>query len=134
LAGVARRLIINPFLFAQPRTFQTSGKIMPKYLLKASYTAAGAKALAGDSATGRKAAIARAAKSLGGKLESFYYALGETDVFLIMDLPDNGAAARLALTVGSTGVATIATIPLLTVEELDKALRRKVAYRPPGQK
>jgi hypothetical protein len=51
-----------------------------------------------------------------------------------MDLPDNGAAARLALTVGSTGVATIATIPLLTVEELDKALRRKVAYRPPGQK
>ena len=72
---------------------------MPKYLLTASYTAAGSKALAGDSATGRKAAIARAAKSLGGKLESFYYALGETDVFLIIDLPDNGAAARLSLTI-----------------------------------
>ena len=107
---------------------------MPKYMLTASYTAAGAKALAGDSATGRKAAIARAAKSLGGKLESFYYALGETDVFLIIDLPDNGAAARLSLTIGSTGVATIATTPLLTVEEVDKALGRKVAYRPPGQK
>lgn len=107
---------------------------MPKYMLQASYTAAGCKALADDSASGRKAAIVRAAKSLGGKLESFYYALGKTDVFLIMDLPDNAAAARLALTVGSTGLASIVTTPLLTVEEVDKALTRKVAYRPPGQK
>jgi uncharacterized protein with GYD domain len=51
-----------------------------------------------------------------------------------MDLPDNAAAARLALTVGSTGLASIVTTPLLTVEEVDKALTRKVAYRPPGQK
>jgi uncharacterized protein with GYD domain len=107
---------------------------MPKYLLQASYTAAGCKALADDSASGRKAAIARAAKSLGGKLESLYYALGKTDVFFFMDLPDNGAAARFALTVGSTGLATVTTTPLLTVEEVDKALGRKVAYRPPGQK
>jgi uncharacterized protein with GYD domain len=107
---------------------------MPKCLLQASYTAAGCKALADDSASGRKAAIARAAKSLGGKLESLYYALGKTDVFFIMDLPDNGAAARFALTVGSTGLATVTTTPLLTVEEVDKALGRKVAYRPPGQK
>jgi uncharacterized protein with GYD domain len=97
---------------------------MPKYLLQASYTAAGCKALADDSASGRKAAIARAAKS----------PLGKTDVFFIMDLPDNGAAARFALTVGSTGLATVTTTPLLTVEEVDKALGRKVAYRPPGQK
>jgi uncharacterized protein with GYD domain len=107
---------------------------MPKYMLQASYTAAGSKALASDSASGRKAALTRAAKSLGGRLETFHYALGKTDVFSIMDLPDNGAAARLALTVGGTGLAVITTTPLLTVEEVDKALRRKVAYRPPGQK
>jgi uncharacterized protein with GYD domain len=107
---------------------------MPKYLVQASYTAAGSKALADDSASGRKAAIAKAAESLGGKLESFYYALGETDVFFIMDLPDNGAAARLALQVGGTGLARTTTTALLTVEEVDKALGRKVDYRPPGAK
>ena len=134
MAGCARRRIINALGFAQPAHSNNGGGHHAEIYAQGVLTAAGAKALTGDSATGRKAAIARAAKSLGGKLESFYYALGETDVFLIIDLPDNGAATRLSLTIGSTGVATIATIPLLTVEEVDKALGRKVAYRPPGQK
>ncbi len=42
---------------------------MPKYLVEASYSADGLKGLQKDKAAGRKAAVAKAAESLGGKLE-----------------------------------------------------------------
>ena len=49
---------------------------MPKYLIQASYTAEGLKGLQKDKASGRKAAASLAVQSVGGKLESFYCALG----------------------------------------------------------
>jgi uncharacterized protein with GYD domain len=107
---------------------------MPKYLAQASYNAEGVKGLAHDSGTTRRAAVARAVESLGGKLESFYFAFGDNDVVAILDLPDNGAAARFALKVASSGQATIKTTPLLAPEELDRVLDKKVDYRAPGEK
>jgi uncharacterized protein with GYD domain len=39
------------------------------------------------------------AKSVGGKVEAFYFALGDVDAYIILDLPDNvSAAAHLRLT------------------------------------
>ena len=55
---------------------------MPKYLFQASYTAEGAKGLQKEGGTKRRAAVEQLIKSVGGKLEAFYFALGETDVFL----------------------------------------------------
>jgi len=82
----------------------------------------------------RKAAVQSAIKSIGGKLESFYYAFGDDDVVLIADLPDNVSAAAITLTTGSTGLVNIRTTPLLTVDEVDKALEITAKYRPPGGK
>jgi len=107
---------------------------MPKYLVEASYNADGVKGLAADGGASRRAAVTRAIESLGGKVESFYFAFGATDVVSIMDLPDNGTAARFALKVASTGQASVKTTPLLAPEELDKALDKKVDYRAPGEK
>ena len=67
---------------------------MPKYLVEACYNAEGAKGIARDGGSGRHAAAKKAIESLGGKLESFYFAFGDTDVFAVFDLPDNASAAE----------------------------------------
>ena len=105
---------------------------MPKYMLQASYTAEGVKGLKKDTASGRRAAVKAGIKAVGGKLESMYYCFGKYDVVVIMDLPDNTAAASLAAAVGASGLVQTRTTPLLTVEEMDKALAKKAAYRAPG--
>lgn len=105
---------------------------MAKYLLKVNFTLAGMRGVAAEGASARKAVSQAAVKSVGGKLESYYFAFGATDVFLIVDLPDNTAAAAVALAVSAGGGATVQTIPLLTVEEIDAATGKKVKYTPPG--
>ena len=105
---------------------------MPKYMIQASYTAEGAKGLLNEGASGRRKAVERAVKSLGGKVEALYYAFGEHDTILILDLPDNTAATALSLAVASSGAVRIATTPLITVQEVDAACKQAVQYRPPG--
>ena len=82
--------------------------------------------------TARVEAGTAGVESAGGTVEAFYFAFGGTDVYLIADLPDNAAAAAVALTVGAAGGATVRTTPLLTPEEVDRATKAKVEYRPPG--
>src|SRR3954470_23508368 len=108
--------------------------VMPKYLVQASYTAEGLKGLQKDKASGRKEAVSKAIEGLGGKLESIYFAFGADDVVVIFDLPDNVAAARLAIAVGASGLIRTRTTPLLTVEEVDQALEAPdIGFRAPGQ-
>ena len=71
--------------------------------------------------------------SLGGKVEAFYYAFGDTDLFVIADAPDNVTAAALSLTVNAAGAATCRVTVLLTPEEIDAAAKKSPSYRPPGQ-
>ena len=52
---------------------------MPKYLIKASYTAEGAKGLMKAGGTARRAAVQKMIEGLGGKLEAFYFAYGADD-------------------------------------------------------
>ena len=106
---------------------------MPKYLIQASYKTAGAKGLLKDGGMKRRAMIEELAEGLGGKLETFYFAFGETDVFAIMDLPDDVAIAAAALAINASGAAACKTTVLLTTEEIDQATKRIVEYRPPGQ-
>ena len=106
---------------------------MAKFLTQASYTSEGLRGLAKDTASGRKAAIIKAVEGLGGKVEACYYSFGADDVVLVTDFPDNVSAAALMLAVGSTGLVNTRTTPLLTVEEVDQALKKSVAYRAPGR-
>lgn len=107
---------------------------MSKYLISASYTAEGARGLIkGGGGTARRAAIQQMLQSVEGKLESMYYAFGEDDAYVIVDVPDNISAAAVAMAVNASGAASIKTTVLLTPEELDKAARKTVTYRAPGQ-
>jgi uncharacterized protein with GYD domain len=105
---------------------------MPKYLVQVNYTLDGVRGVIAKGGAARKSAAQAAAKSLGGKVESFYFAFGGTDAFAIADLPDNAAAAALALTVSAGGGASVSTTVLLGVDEIDAATAKAVKYTPPG--
>jgi uncharacterized protein with GYD domain len=106
---------------------------VPKYLISASYSAEGLGGLQRDKASGRRQAVTAAIEGLGGKVECFYHALGEDDAYIIVDLPDNVAAAAIGVTASATGLVHTRTTALLTVEEVDQALAKTVNYRAPGR-
>ena len=105
---------------------------MAKYLFEARYTSEGAKGVAKEGGTGRRAAVAKMAESLGGKVESFYFAFGGVDAYVVLDLPDNVSAAAAALAVNQAGRASVKTVVLIAPEDMDKAGKMTVSYRAPG--
>ncbi len=105
---------------------------MARFLFEASYTQDGLKGIQSAGGSSRRDAIAKVAESVGGRLESFHFAFGDSDAYVIADLPDNESATAVALTAGAAGGATVKTVVLLTPEEVDAAAQRSVDYRPPG--
>jgi uncharacterized protein with GYD domain len=106
---------------------------MPKYLIAANYVGEGIKGLLKEGGSGRREAIEKLVKSVGGTVEGIYYAFGETDLYLIVDMPDNASVAGLSLVVNASGAANAKTVVLMTPEEMDEATKKTVDYRPPGQ-
>jgi uncharacterized protein with GYD domain len=106
---------------------------MAKFLFEAKYTAEGAKGIIKEGGSARRAAIEKAVAGLGGRLETFYFAFGGVDAYVIVDLPDNVTAAAMALAVGQSGLASTKTVVLLTTEEADAATKKSVTYRGPGR-
>lgn len=106
---------------------------MAKYLIHATYSAEGFKGVIKDSASGRKAEVEKAMASVGAKLEAMYFSFGDYDLVLIVDAPDNATLMSVGLSACSTGLARTSTIPLLTVEEADQAIKKSANYRGPGQ-
>jgi uncharacterized protein with GYD domain len=106
---------------------------MTKYLIKASYNADGVKGLLKVGGINRKQAIDEMVNDLGGKLEAFYYAFGEHDVYAICSFPDLATAAAVALTINASGLVSITTTVLMDPEEIDKAKEISVEYRTPGK-
>lgn len=105
---------------------------MPRYLFKAAYSADALRGLFTDGGSGRADAVRKMVESAGGHVESFYFAFGEDDAYLLCELPDNNAAAAISLTVGASGLVTTKTVVLLTPDEVDNATQRTIEYRVPG--
>ena len=82
---------------------------MPKYLFKASYSDAGLSGLLSEGATARKAAVDTVAASVGGTIDAMYFAFGATDVYAIVDFPDDETAAAVALRIGASGAVSTST-------------------------
>jgi uncharacterized protein with GYD domain len=105
---------------------------MPKFMIKASYTAEGARGLIKEGGTGRRAAVQKLVEGAGGKVEAFYYAYGEDDAYVIVDVPDATSGLAISLAVNASGAVRLSTIPLITPEEIDAAGKKSVSYRAPG--
>jgi uncharacterized protein with GYD domain len=105
---------------------------MPKFLAKARYNADGARALMKEGGSSRVAAVTKAAKAIGGRIESFYFAFGGADAFVIVDAPNEAAALALSLAVNASGSVTLEMVPLITPKQMDDAAKVTVKYRAPG--
>ena len=105
---------------------------MPKFLIEGSYQTEGAKGLAKEGGSSRRATVAELTKKSGGTMESFYFAFGDTDVYVVVDVPDVASAMAVSLAVNASGAVKIKMTPLITVEEVDLAAKKQVAYRAPG--
>jgi len=106
---------------------------MPKFLIQATYNAEGTKGLMKDGGTRRQAVVKKAIEELGGKLEAFYFAFGETDCYVIVDVPDVVSGLAITMAVDSSGEVHLKTTPLITPEEIDAACHKTVHYTAPGR-
>jgi uncharacterized protein with GYD domain len=105
---------------------------MSKFLVQGSYTPEGLTGLLQEGGTSRRAAAEQAVESVGGRLESFYFAFGSADFFVIADLPDQRTAAAVSMAANAGGRIHSTMVVLITPEELDEAAKTNVNFRPPG--
>jgi uncharacterized protein with GYD domain len=105
---------------------------MPKMLIKASYTTEGARGLLKEGGTSRRAAVQKLIAGMGGTMEAFYFAYGDADAYVIVDMPNAIDGLAVSLAVNASGAVTLTSIPLITPEEMDAAAKKTIAYRPPG--
>ena len=106
---------------------------MAKFLIEATYNVEGAKGLMKEGGSKRREAARAAIESVGGRMESFYFAFGGTDAFVVIDAPDNMSAAAASAAINTSGSVQCRTVVLLTPEEMDEAVKKNVKYRAPGQ-
>ncbi len=105
---------------------------LPNCLTTATCSPEGMKGVHREGGSERRKMIAAMAKHLGGELESFYCAFGANDVYSVVDLPDNVTAAAISTHISAGGMVRCAVAVLVTPEEMDKAARTRMYYRPPG--
>lgn len=105
---------------------------MPKYLIKVAYNADGAKGLLKEGGTSRRRIVQTLVESVGGKMEAFYFAFGEDDAYVIVDVPHQTDGLALTLAVNASGAVRLTTTPLIAAEDIDAAAKKVPAYRAPG--
>jgi uncharacterized protein with GYD domain len=89
---------------------------MATYLLFGKYSAEALKGISAKRSEDAKALF----KKHGGELKAAYATLGDVDLLMIADLPDNARAMAASMALAkSTGIA-FTTAPALTVDEFDK--------------
>lgn len=105
---------------------------MPKFLVEGSYTAQGAGGLLKEGGSSRQETVTALIEGMGGSVESWYYAYGEIDVYVIVDAPDDETMIAVTLAIGASGAVNLKTTVLLESSVLNDASTKMVNYRPPG--
>ena len=75
-------------------------------------------------------------EAAGGKLHHYFFALGDDDVVLLTEFPDNASVAAVSMAVGATGaIEDMKSTALLTMDEAVSAMQKAKdisgSYRPP---
>ena len=107
---------------------------MAYYLLQGAYTSeAWANLL--KNPTDRTEAVRPVIEKLGGSLDGAWFAFGEYDVVLILQMPDNLSAAALAVAFSGGGAfKSVKTMPLIEIKDGVEVLKKAAAtgYQPPS--
>ena len=86
--------------------------------------------------TNRFDVVRGAVEKLGGSIEGAWFAFGEYDFVVVLDMPDNVSAAALSLAFAAGGALKSGkTTPLLSQQEGVAAMKRagNTGYKPPGK-
>ena len=86
-----------------------------------------------EGGSSRVDAAKEALASVGGELEAFYFAFGDSDFYIIVNLPDNVSSTAISWAGNVSGTFSIKTVVLLTPEEIDAAAEKSVTFRAPGK-
>ncbi len=105
---------------------------MPKYLGKVTFGAQAVQLLRKEKGTGRRAVVAKTFEAAGGRIEAFYFAYGEADVIIIADFPDSVAPIAVSLLANTPGFVRASLTPLITVEEMDRAVDKAATLPSPA--
>jgi uncharacterized protein with GYD domain len=76
-------------------------------------------------------------EKMGGKLVNAWFAFGDSDIFVIAEMPSNVEAAALALTIAAGGAfKSMKTTPLMSVAEGIEAMKKAAqsGYKAPLRK
>ncbi len=96
---------------------------MPTYVILGNFTQEGVENI--KDSPRRLEDSAKLAKSLGGEMKAFYYTMGRYDFIGITEVPNNEAAMKGLLILGSKGAVrteTLVAIPAEKVAEIIKEL------------
>jgi hypothetical protein len=67
-------------------------------------------------------------------MESFHFAFGGSDAYLVAEIPDTATAVAFAATVGSSdAISAYETVVLIDPADIDAASSITVGYRAPGE-
>jgi uncharacterized protein with GYD domain len=105
---------------------------MAHYLLQVSYSSEAWAALI-SKPQDRAEAVRGPVEKLGGKLERIWLAFGEDDVIAVVDMPNNVAAAAIAIAFAAGGACKkVKTTPLMSVQEGMEAMKKAAesGYKP----
>jgi len=105
---------------------------MAKYLFQLSYSDAGQQKILKEGGTSWQKTIEATVRNLNGWMEAFYFSFGETDIFVIAELPDNVSAATFSLIVSSAGAGRIKTTVLISPAEIDLVTKKVIVFQNPG--
>jgi uncharacterized protein with GYD domain len=110
---------------------------MGKYLIQATYSQEGLKGLLKEGAANRRAVVEKTVQAVGGTMEGLFWALGQTDIFVFVDVPDQSGAIALSMIVNATGAVHASVTVLLTAVDMDRAISiagaASSAFHVPGQ-
>ncbi len=105
---------------------------MSKFLIRGNYVGDGIAGLRKEGGSKRVEAAQAALASVGATLDSMYYAYGDTDVFAIIDCPDNATAIAASLLINESGAVKVTMTPLITASDMDAATEVGGSYAAPG--
>lgn len=93
---------------------------MSTYISLINYTQEGITAV--KDSPKRLSVVKRLAKKMGGKVKHFYLTIGDYDLVVIYEMPDETTMAKFLLTVGSVGAIRTKTLTAFPEAEYRKII------------
>lgn len=93
---------------------------MSTYISLINYTQEGITAV--KDSPKRLSVVKRLAKKMGGKVKHFYLTIGDYDLVVIYEMPDETTMAKFLLTVGSAGAIRTKTLTAFPEAEYRKII------------